>query len=68
MARRNRTRSSVFTDTGKLDVAVCERALVARDISLRPQMPARDAAVLGSVETFANNNGASFTVDQQWSA
>ena len=26
MARRNRTRSSVFTDAGELDVAVCERA------------------------------------------
>src|SRR3954464_4250987 len=99
VARRNRTRSSVFTDTGELDVAVCERARVARDrryddlfffgvrttgvycgpydqpdeerdvlsvsgcsragrISPRPQMPARDAAVLGSVESFADNSGA----------
>lgn len=31
MARRNRTPSSVLTDTGKLDVAVCERARVNRD-------------------------------------
>jgi len=31
MARRNRTPSSVFTDTGELDVAVCERARVNRD-------------------------------------
>jgi len=31
MARRNRTPSSVHTDTGALDVAVCERARVNRD-------------------------------------
>lgn len=31
MARRNRTPSSVFTDTGTLDAAVCERARVGRD-------------------------------------
>jgi AraC family transcriptional regulator of adaptative response/methylated-DNA-[protein]-cysteine methyltransferase len=31
MARRNRTPSSTFTDTGTLDVAVCERARVNRD-------------------------------------
>lgn len=31
MARRNRTPSSVFTDTGSLDVAVCEHARVSRD-------------------------------------
>jgi hypothetical protein len=31
MVRRNRTRPSVFTDTGELDVAVCERARVTRD-------------------------------------
>jgi AraC family transcriptional regulator, regulatory protein of adaptative response / methylated-DNA-[protein]-cysteine methyltransferase len=31
MARRNRTQSSVFTDTGSLDVVVCEHARVSRD-------------------------------------
>jgi AraC family transcriptional regulator, regulatory protein of adaptative response / methylated-DNA-[protein]-cysteine methyltransferase len=31
MARRNRTPSPVFSDTGALDVAVCERARVSRD-------------------------------------
>jgi len=31
MARRNRTPSSAFTDTGALDVAVCEHARVSRD-------------------------------------
>ena len=31
MARQNRTPSSVFTDIGELDVAVCERARVNRD-------------------------------------
>jgi AraC family transcriptional regulator, regulatory protein of adaptative response / methylated-DNA-[protein]-cysteine methyltransferase len=31
MARRNRTPSSVFTDRGELDVAVCECARVNRD-------------------------------------
>jgi hypothetical protein len=31
MARRNRTPSSIFTDTAELDVAVCERARVNRD-------------------------------------
>jgi AraC family transcriptional regulator, regulatory protein of adaptative response / methylated-DNA-[protein]-cysteine methyltransferase len=31
MARRNRTPSSVVTDTGSLDVVVCEHARVSRD-------------------------------------
>jgi AraC family transcriptional regulator of adaptative response / DNA-3-methyladenine glycosylase II len=31
MARRNRTLSSAFTDTGSLDVVVCEHARVSRD-------------------------------------
>lgn len=31
MARRNRTLSSAFTDTGSLDVVVCEHARVNRD-------------------------------------
>jgi AraC family transcriptional regulator, regulatory protein of adaptative response / methylated-DNA-[protein]-cysteine methyltransferase len=31
MARRNRTPSSVFTDTGALEITVCEHARVSRD-------------------------------------
>jgi hypothetical protein len=52
MARRNRTRSSVFTDPGELDVAVCER-----DISAPLDLPQPVSARLRSADKLGDGAG-----------